>query len=163
VLKSPLQITLELPLVNISRADFLKNCSIALVGAFVADAAKLWSVPLQGVERNARFRLQDANAAFFRRYLNDTFSVRAAGRSRTRLVLAKVADGPVTKKNVEQFSLIFHGPAGMAIPDGTHAFRHATLGDFDLFIVANGIPNDRRVVYEACFGRHVSPAASGAT
>ena len=144
---------------KVSRADFLKNCSIVLAGAFVGGAAKLRWNPFEGNQRDARFRLQDATASLFRNYLNDSFTVRPAGEDRRRLVLVKVDEGPVTK-NVEQFSLIFHGPAGETVPDGTHTFQHPALGTFDLFIVAIGIPNDRRVVYQACFSHHLSPATS---
>jgi hypothetical protein len=145
--------------VKVSRANFLKSCSIALAGAFVGGAAKLRWNPFEGHQRAARFRLQDATASFFRNYLNDSFTVRPAGEDRTPLVLVKVDECPVTK-NVEQFSLIFHGPAGERVRDGTHSFQHPALGNFELFIVAIGIPNDRRVVYQACFSRHLSLAAS---
>ena len=132
---------------------------MALVGVLAGGMSKLgWSVP-DGDGRSARFRLQDATASLFRKYLTDPFTVRVAGEGRVRLVLAKVTDGPATR-NVEQFSLIFHGPAGTAIPDGTHTFQHPEIGTFDLFIIAIGIPNDRRVAYQACFGRHVTSATS---
>ena len=144
---------------KISRAEFLKNCSIALAAAFVGGAAKLRWNPFEGYDLVARFRLEDATASFFRRYLNDSFTVRAAGETGTRLILANVDELPVTK-NVEQFSLIFHGAAGKTVPSGTHTFHHPALGNFDLFVVAIGIPNDRRVVYQACFSRHLSPATS---
>ena len=132
---------------------------MALAGAFFGGAAKLRWNPFEGHDLVARFRLEDASASFFRQYLNDLFTVRPAGRTGTRLVLAKVAELPVTK-NVEQFSLMFHGAAGDTVPDGTHTFQHPALGNFDLFIVAVGIPNDRHVTYQACFSRHLSPTTS---
>ena len=142
---------------KISRAEFLKNCSIALAAALVGGASKLRWNAFKGHELGARFRLEDATASFFRRYLNDSFTVRAAGGTGTRLILANVDELPVTK-NVEQFSLIFHGAAGNTLAQGTQTFHHPALGNFDLFAVAIGIPNDRRVVYQACFSRHLSPA-----
>ena len=143
---------------KISRLDFVRSCSIALAGAFVGGAAMRWS-PFEGRGSAARFRLHDVTGSFFRNYLNDSFTVHSATLDRTRLVLVRVDDGPVTK-NVEQFSLIFHGPAGEKVLDGTHSFQHPALGNFDLFIAAIGIPNGRRVVYQACFSRHLSPATS---
>jgi hypothetical protein len=92
--------------------------------------------------------------------LKTSFAVRSADGTRVRLVLAKVVERPVTK-NVEQFSLIFHAPAGTAVPQGTHSFRHPALGAFDLFLVPIGASNGRRTVYQACFSRHRSPDETG--
>lgn len=132
---------------------------MALVGVLAGGVAKLRWDASEGAERATRFRLQDATASLFRRYLTDSFTVRAAGEGRLRLVLAKVTDGPAIR-NVEQFSLIFHGPAGAPVPDGTYTFQHPEIGAFNLFIVAVGMPNDRRVVYQACFARYVTSATS---
>jgi hypothetical protein len=46
------------------------------------------------------------------------------------------------------FSLIFHGPAEGAVGQQTCGFRHAQLGEFDLFIVPLG-PDERGMRYEA--------------
>jgi hypothetical protein len=144
--------------VKISRLDFVRSCSIALAGTFVDGAAMLCWNPLKGRGSTPNLRLQDAGASLFRQYLNDSLTVHSAA-GRTRLVLVRVDDGPATK-SVEQFSLIFHGPAGEKIPNGMHTLQHPALGSFDLFIASIGIPNDRRVVYQACFSRHRSPATS---
>jgi hypothetical protein len=106
-------------------------------------------------QQSGRFQLQDATAPLFLQHLNTSFSVRSADGASALLVLAKVIEGPDTK-NVEQFSLIFHAPAGAAVRDGTHAVQHPALGDFNLFIVPVGASNLRRTVYQACFGRHLS-------
>jgi hypothetical protein len=155
--------------VRVSRATFLESCGIALLGARV-DFRALGSLalPHDGIEMTAvrsnraeggqpgdRFRLQDATAPLFLQHLNTSFAVRSADGTRGRLVLAEVIEGPVTK-NLEQFSLIFHAPAGAAVRDGTHAVQHAALGEFNLFIVPVGASSLRRTVYQACFGHHLS-------
>lgn len=99
--------------------------------------------------------MEDARAALFRPHLNTAFVLRPAGGAAVPLVLRSVTEPPVHNR-VEQFSLMFHAPAGLAVTDGIHALRHATLGDFDLFIVQVGGSKGRRVAYEACFSRHVS-------
>jgi hypothetical protein len=106
------------------------------------------------------FRLQDATAQLFLQHLNTPFAVRSADGTRARFVLAEVIERPVSR-DVEQFSLIFHAPAGAAVRDGTHAFQHPALGEFNLFIVPVGASSLRRTVYQACFGRHLSPREAG--
>jgi hypothetical protein len=146
--------------VKVSRAAFLKTCGLALFGARVdartlVGMATAESNPVEASGPGGRLRLQDATAALFRQHLNTAFAVRPADGTPTRMVLVKVIERPVTK-NVEQFSLMFHAPAGKPAPCGTHAFQHSALGDFDLFVVPVGIPNGRRTVYQACFSRHLS-------
>ena len=68
--------------------------------------------------------------------------------------LARVTERPLTQ-GVQQFSLTFHAPAGSPALNGTSAFRHSILGEFDLFIVRVGAGGPDRTVYEACFSRHV--------
>ena len=93
--------------------------------------------------------------------MNTSFAVRTAAGTPARFVLEQVVERPVTK-NVEQFSLMFRAPDATAVPDGTHAFRHPALGDFNLFIVPVGASNGRRPLYQACFSRHLSHTTCGA-
>ena len=72
---------------------------------------------------------------------------------RLALVLASVNERPISH-GLEQFSLVFHAPAGQGGFNGTHAFQHQALGHFDLFIAPVGARDARRTVYEACFSRH---------
>ncbi len=145
---------------NVSRGGFLKLCGAAALGWHV-DASPLLGVaagPFAAAEAGApleRLRLQHARAALFRPHLNTTFTVRTPEGTHRRLVLARVIEQPISNQ-VEQFSLIFHGTPGLAVLDGTHAFLHPALGDFDLFIAPVGGSNAQRTVYEACFSRHVS-------
>lgn len=114
---------------------------------------------LDGIQAGG-FRLEDATASFFRRYLNMPFHARSADGARVRMVLREVAERPVTR-NIEQFSLIFHAPPGRTVPDGTQTLHHSTLGAFDLFIVPIGAGNARRTVYQACFSRLQRAGGSG--
>jgi hypothetical protein len=160
----------EILFVKVSRATFLEACGMALLGAGAAartlgsimlshDGVDMTAIPpdrAEASQHGGQFRLQDATAPLFLQHLNTSFAVRSADGTRARLVLAKVVEHPLTR-NVEQFSLIFHAPAAAAVRDGTHAFQHPALGDFNLFIVPVGAPNLRRTVYQACFSRHPSP------
>jgi len=119
-----------------------------MAGAFARSATWEWN-PFA----TDRLRLDEVTASSFQECLNDSFTVTVGGESRVQLVLAKIDEPPVTK-HIEQFSLIFHGAPGDPLPDGTHAFQHRSLGKFEMFIVAIGVPNNRRRLYQACFSRH---------
>jgi hypothetical protein len=147
--------------VRVSRATFLEACGIALLGARVNARALVGMAAVRSNQSVASrhdgpFQLQDATAPLFLQHLNTSFAVRSADGTYARLVLAEVSERPVTK-DVEQFSLMFQAPAGAAVRDGTHAFQHPALGDFNLFIVLVGASNPRRTIYQACFSRHRSP------
>lgn len=141
---------------KISRASFLKHCSLALLGAFAGGSPALfrWA---ESFDFRRRFRLQEASAALFNGHLNDRFTVRVPGQRSVRFVLAKVIELPVMK-NFEQFSAIFHGPVGAKLADGTYTFEHPALGRVDLFIVAIGQPRSDRTTYQACFSRPAQAA-----
>jgi len=146
---------------TVSRGTFLKVLGAAMVGVRVDARAVLASaagttILSEPPRADGRFRLLDADAGRFQPHLDTSFDVRTAEGTRARLVLAKVVECPLTR-NVAQFSLIFHAPAGTTVPQGTHAVHHQVLGDFDLFIVPIGAADVRRTVYQACFSRHLSP------
>jgi hypothetical protein len=147
---------------NISRAVFLKACSAALLGVGVDARALLDTSAQQSgstTPPSAGGALQtgSAGAARFRQQLTTLFTVHSDDGACIQLMLAKVLESPIIK-NVEQFSLIFHAPAGANFPHGTHAVQHDALGRFDLFIVPIGAPNRRRTLFQACFSRHLSPS-----
>jgi hypothetical protein len=147
---------------KVSRAAFLKACGAALLGVGV-DARALLHTSVQQLSATtaapagAAFQMASAGAERFRQQVNTSFAVHAEDGTHVRLVLAKVFELPITK-DVEQFSLIFHAPAGTGMPHGIYAFQHDALGHFDLFIVPIGAPNRRRTLYQACFSRHLSPS-----
>ena len=114
---------------KVSRADFLKTCGAALLGPCV-DAGSLVAAAgafpaAEASFPRSRFRLDDASAALFRQHLKSTFSVRSMEGRRVPLVLAGVIEQPIDH-HIEQFSLIFHSPAGVPVPGGIHAFRHGS-------------------------------------
>jgi hypothetical protein len=147
------------PSVTVSRSTFLKACGVALLGvgvdtsALTAVAAGFQTDRTDGGARERDLRMDDARASLFLPHVNTPFTVRRADGPRVELVLTKVVEGPATKA-VDQFSLIFHAP-GAAVQDGTYAFHHPALGDFNLFIVSVGAPRVGRAVYQACFSRHI--------
>jgi hypothetical protein len=144
---------------KVSRAAFLKACGVALLGVGVGAHDHLSDTAARpaGTEHapaDGNFPLCHG-ADRFREHLSTAFFVRSADGTRERMVLSKILERPLAK-NVEQFSLIFHARAGTSFPQGTHAFCHEALGDFDWFIVPINAPNGHRTIYEACFSRHLS-------
>jgi hypothetical protein len=131
---------------------------MALLGAGVdvralTGAAAVFSHEPAATRHRGQLQLRDATALLFLPHVNTSFAVQTAAGTPARFVLEQVVERPVTK-NVAQFSLMFRAPDATAVPDGTHAFRHPALGDFNLFIVPVGASNGRRPLYQACFSRH---------
>jgi hypothetical protein len=145
-------------LVNVTRGSFLKACGAALLGQRAGAspwlAAAGGEAPFVVAVPGPDVGLHDPSAAMFRSHLNTSFRVRVRQDAHRHLILARVADGPACK-DIEQFSLLFHGPADADLLHGTYAVRHPELGAFDLFIAPIGVPDRRRSVYEACFSRLV--------
>lgn len=135
---------------KISRASFLKSSVVALGAAFLEASPVLRWTTLFGSRRLS------LDASLFKAHLNERFSISPPRGSRVPVVLARVTESPVTK-GYEQFSLIFHGPAGTSLPDETYRLEHPALGSINLFIVAIGPKRTDRTTYQACFSRR--PAA----
>lgn len=146
-------------MLKVSRGTFLRSCGMALLGAGLdvpplSAAAAVFSNESAEFPRSRQFQLQNATARVFLPHLNSSFTVRTPDGTVAPFLLEQIVERPVTK-NVEQFSLMFRAPAATAVTDGTHAFRHSALGDFNLFIVPVGASNHERRRYQACFSRHV--------
>ena len=144
---------------KISRASFLKTCSLAAAGAlFELPAIVRWT---EFLISRPPLDLKNATAALFTRHLHERFTVRIPDHRSRRFVLARVTEGPATSR-FEQFSIVFHGPAGERMPDGSYRFEHPSLGRFDLMIVAVGPSRTERTTYEACFSRRLPAVGSAA-
>jgi len=99
-----------------------------------------------------RFDWTRASAGLFRPHVNTSFSTLSEDGSPTTLVLDRVDEHPC-RPGIEQFSLVFHGPAA-AVGYGIYTVRHAALGEFDIFLAPVRARGDR-ASYEACVSRHV--------
>ena len=91
--------------------------------------------------------------AVFLAHLDTTFRVDTEA-DRIPLRLAEVIDG-ASSGGLRRFSILFHGPADRALPQGMYTFHHDALGSLVLFIVPVIGSNDERIVYEACFSRPI--------
>jgi hypothetical protein len=103
------------------------------------------------------FRLENASAALFRPLLRTSFAVRSTDGAHVTLALVRVTEGPPGNR-FEQFSLMFHAPAGSPPLNGTYVLHHAALGAFDLFIAPVGDARAARGTYEACLSRLMEKA-----
>ena len=149
---------------KISRAGFLKVCAAAVVGAGAHAQSLVGDVFLQTAAGGqpaaggalaaaaGSFDWTRASAALFRPHLTTSFSTLGEDGSPKTLVLDRVLEQPCGP-GIEQFSLIFHGPAG-AVGDGVCTVRHAALGEFDMFLATVRGRGDRGS-YQACVSRHV--------
>lgn len=87
----------------------------------------------------------------FTQNVNTKFHVSADDSSELDLELAEVSELKLVKTQ-EQFAVIFRGPLDQFMDQGTRSFDHATLGQFELFIVP--VKQDEQgYYYEAIFNR----------
>jgi hypothetical protein len=92
----------------------------------------------------------ELNASIFREHLHTRFKVADAGDS-VELELVEVQENP-TSPRLECYSLHFHGPNSLRMPQGIHRLHHPALGELELFLTA--IAGDQGgFTYESVFNR----------
>jgi hypothetical protein len=92
--------------------------------------------------------------------VGETFRLLGDGRPPVDTTLAEVtvlgdsATGSLVEGRTggrrQAFSLVFHAPRGVLVPQRIHAMEHDTLGAFELFLVPLG-PEGDAMRYEAVF------------
>ena len=95
--------------------------------------------------------LSQMHCSTFEALKDKTFQVFTGEGKRLNLQLDHVDDQGQSKQ-LEQFSLIFRGPQGQSLPQGTYQFEHRQLGHFSLFLVPTGEP-ENNIYYQAAFTR----------
>jgi hypothetical protein len=101
--------------------------------------------------------LEQFNHQTFAAQLNTDFLVLTAPQ-RVAVRLVKVTEQNSSPR-LEQFSLLFEGPAEQAFGQGVFALQHDQLGEFELFLVPIGAEGGKRQ-YEAVFNRFRPAAAT---
>ena len=89
----------------------------------------------------------------FRRHLGTKFGVRVQAPRPVELELDEVKAyraGANEAGSMERFSLFFHGPGDLMLPQGTFALEHPSMGELLLFIVPIG-QDERGFRYEVVF------------
>lgn len=87
--------------------------------------------------------------AGFEALLGERFALGNGGDT-VQLSLAEVSQMGQGMREGGAFSLVFTGPEGVAIPQGTHELSHARAGALSLFLVPIG-PFGEGMGYEAVF------------
>ncbi len=86
------------------------------------------------------------------RLVGTQFRVLTAAAEGIELELAQTNSKPEPGARFECFSLVFKGPVGRMLRQGTYRFEHRQLGGFDLFIVPVG-QETGACLYQADFNR----------
>lgn len=140
---------------SISRRHFLLFSGTALVSAGTS-----FSIPNPRRQHQTLAKTQtDAthNQMYYSTFetLKDkTFQVLTDQGERLHLQLDQVKDQGQSDY-LEQFSLTFRGKKGQSLDQGTYQFEHRQLGQFSLFIVPSGQPN-QSTYYQAAFSHLIS-------
>jgi hypothetical protein len=93
----------------------------------------------------------DYKYATFAPLAGSAFEVRHEGKPVMVIQLVSVTAGPKSDR-VDQFSLLFHGPAKPILAQQTVQVHHDVIGDLSLFLVPLGVDGDA-VRYESIFSR----------
>ncbi len=141
---------------DISRREFVSRVGGVFVGSVlltngVAPATMRSSLRPSAValQRN----LHTLNQETFSGHLDETFRIHNGSSDRIDVMLSNI-QGLASGKYGECFSILFRGPLGRCLNQGTYLFEHDTIGAFDLFIVPMTQDHDAQVqVYEAVFNR----------
>ncbi len=131
---------------SLTRSEFLRSVGVSAGAAFL------------GVRRG--FASGDGNRGMLEEMSKEAFSANL--RTEFRLLdktspividveLVEVREGASSSK-VEQFSLLFHGPAEPRLSQQTYRVEHPVMGDFELFLVPVGA-DEAGTSYEAIFSR----------
>jgi hypothetical protein len=143
---------------SLSRREFVAGAAVVLAGGV------LWAI---GNRVGATGRLQWAPSwalirSTFLNLLGQTFQVRLVPSGELAVQLVEVRDlqsarvkGSTAAAGAEsenRFSILFRGPAGRPLGQGTYDFSYERMGAFSLFIVPMASDADARY-YEAVFNR----------
>lgn len=139
-----------------TRRQFLVGCSALTVAAGLTPATLL-AAPFQVRD----IPLDRIGFDTFASQLDMTFRVsqKAAPDAGLKLVEAKpvVSSHPLAHlaedARNEKFSLLFRGPAGLALGQDTHTFENKDIGRFAMFIVPVKTRDTGHAYYEATFNR----------
>ena len=102
---------------------------------------------MDGIERP----LNELTLQTFTERMGDGFRVQTnSGAVELLLVDAVALPARGNLHRNEPFSIVFRGPVSPRLPQRIHAFRHETIGAFEIFIVPVA-PDDLGPRYEAVF------------
>lgn len=87
--------------------------------------------------------------AMFTEYVNTLFEVSDDPAQTLGLTLTSIVEHTKTERQ-EVFSLFFHGPSALFLPQGIHKLKHSHMGVLELFLVPVGQDKDG-IQYEAAF------------
>lgn len=95
--------------------------------------------------------MQDLTSQNFRDCLHTRFVMDAAPGAAVPLELVEITESSYSQR-VDNFSLIFVGPASPFYPQRIYRLSHEKLGELELFLVPVG-PDANGMLYEAVFNR----------
>jgi hypothetical protein len=139
---------------KVSRRRFLASATcLGLAGVVAARVHTPRTDTREGVA-GEHIDLALVDCAHFTPYLGSTFEIYSGvgGPIDVELVRAKEREHAGARRAGPRkpFRLLFEGPGGSRLTQGTYRIEHAQLGTFALFLVPIGMPTERPV-YEAIF------------
>lgn len=142
---------------RLTRGEFVKSLAVsasaAVAGMFSVSSRQQVQAGenLSNADR-MRQMFDKLSKESFTAHVNSVFKIRdQQSPTSIEATLVEVTEG-VSSAEVEQFSILFHGPAEPMLSQRTYSVEHPELGEFDLFLVPIGVDHDH-AQYEAVFNR----------
>lgn len=95
--------------------------------------------------------IENLTSESFSGRIGETFRIRIDDETTIDTVLSEVAERPRSARlQRTPFSLLFHGPKDVVLPQRIYVVEHGEMGTLQIFLVTVG-PDDRGMRYEAVF------------
>jgi hypothetical protein len=115
--------------------------------------AEQWLMPIYTALEARQIMIDRLTKAMFAENLQTTFQIQLTPTETLELTLIELREGRSTARQ-EQFALLFLGPLAILLEQRMWPIQHATLGEFDLFLVPVG-RDPQGMQYEAVFNRFI--------
>lgn len=147
------------PILMKTRREFLGHGPALALAVALAPGALAAPVKVNAIRARHRARmvpLHELNCATFTPLVNSCFKIDPDGRKARTFILSEVREEPITEttegSSLETFALLFWDASTATLPQRTYQIRHASIGDFSLFLVpVSRAPEGQ--YYEAVFNR----------
>ncbi len=142
---------------RLTRGEFVKSLAVsasAAVAGMFSGGSRQRALADNTISNEDRMRqmFEPLSRESFSAHVNSVFKI-SDQQSPTSIdaKLIEVTEG-ASSSEVEQFSILFHGPAEPMLSQQTYSLEHPEMGSFDLFLVPI-IADQNGAQYEAVFNR----------
>ena len=126
----------------------LTRRTLLLAGAGAAASAAIPNVAVAARRKKRKVRPTHLDRSSWQPYVGQIIETRNRGYPRVPLVLVRIDDAPIARVHQSarfrqrSFTLVFRGPAGQPLVEGTHRLFLPRVGKVDLFFSSADLDDD---------------------